>query len=49
MAMLDITWYEAQLARMAKGKQPKPNLSEWGVFFGTLFNAGIYAFRKRRA
>jgi 2,4-dienoyl-CoA reductase-like NADH-dependent reductase (Old Yellow Enzyme family) len=49
MAMLEITWYEAQLARMANGKKPKPNLSEWGVFFGTLFNAGIYAFRKRRA
>jgi 2,4-dienoyl-CoA reductase-like NADH-dependent reductase (Old Yellow Enzyme family) len=49
MAMLEITWYEAQLARMANGKKPKPNLSEWGVFFGTLVNAGIYAFRKRRA
>jgi 2,4-dienoyl-CoA reductase-like NADH-dependent reductase (Old Yellow Enzyme family) len=49
MAMLEITWYEAQLARMANGKKPKANLSEWGVFFGTLFNAGIYAFRKRRA
>ncbi len=49
MAMLDITWYEAQLARMAKGKKPKPNLSEWRVFFGTLLDAGIYAFRKRRA
>jgi 2,4-dienoyl-CoA reductase-like NADH-dependent reductase (Old Yellow Enzyme family) len=49
MAMLEITWYEAQLERMANGKKPKPNLSEWGVFFGTLFNAGIYAFRKRRA
>ncbi len=49
MAMLDITWYEAQLARMSKGKQPKTNLSEWGVFFGTLLNAGIYAFRSRRA
>jgi 2,4-dienoyl-CoA reductase-like NADH-dependent reductase (Old Yellow Enzyme family) len=49
MAMLEITWYEAQLARMANGKKPKPNLSEWGVFFGTLFNEGIYAFRKRRA
>lgn len=49
MAMLDITWYEAQLARMAKGKKPKANLSEWGVFFGTLLNAGIYAFRSRRA
>jgi 2,4-dienoyl-CoA reductase-like NADH-dependent reductase (Old Yellow Enzyme family) len=49
MAMLDITWYEAQLARIAKGKQPKENLSEWGVFFGTLLNAGVYAFRSRRA
>jgi 2,4-dienoyl-CoA reductase-like NADH-dependent reductase (Old Yellow Enzyme family) len=49
MAMLNITWYEAQLARMAKGKNPKPNLSEWGVFFMTLANAGIYAFRSRRA
>jgi 2,4-dienoyl-CoA reductase-like NADH-dependent reductase (Old Yellow Enzyme family) len=49
MAMLDITWYEAQLARMANGKQPNENLSEWGVFLGTLLNAGIYAFRSRRA
>lgn len=49
MAMLEITWYEAQLARMGKGKDPKPNLSEWGVFFKTIAAAGIYAFRKRRA
>ncbi len=49
MAMLEITWYEAQLARMAKGKKPKANLSEWGVFFKTLANAGAYAFRSRRA
>jgi 2,4-dienoyl-CoA reductase-like NADH-dependent reductase (Old Yellow Enzyme family) len=49
MAMLEVTWYEAQLARMAHGKKPKANLSEWGVFFKTLLNAGIYAFRKRRA
>jgi 2,4-dienoyl-CoA reductase-like NADH-dependent reductase (Old Yellow Enzyme family) len=49
MAMLDITWYEAQLARMSKGKKPKTNLSEWSVFFGTLLNAGVYAFRQRRA
>jgi len=49
MAMLDIVWYEFQLARMAKGRLPKPNLSEWGVFFKTLASAGTYAFRKRRA
>ena len=49
MAMLDITWYEQQLARMAKGKQPKANLSEWKTFIHVLLSAGIYAFRKRRA
>jgi len=49
MAMLNITWYEQQLARMAKGKKPKANLSEWKTFFHVLFSAGLYAFRKRRA
>jgi 2,4-dienoyl-CoA reductase-like NADH-dependent reductase (Old Yellow Enzyme family) len=49
MAMLDIVWYEFQLARMACNKKPKPNLSEWGVFFKTLANAGLYSFKKRRA
>lgn len=49
MAMLDITWYEFQLARMADKKAPKPELSEWVTFAKTLAGAGIYAFRKRRA
>lgn len=49
MAMLDITWYEFQLARMAQKKAPKPNMSEWGTFFKTLLGAGMYAFKKRRA
>ena len=49
IAMLDIVWYEFQLARMAKGRVPKPKLSEWGVFLKTLASAGSYAFRKRRA
>ncbi len=49
IAMLDIVWYEFQIARMAKGHRPKPKLSEWGVFAKTLASAGIYAFRKRRA
>jgi 2,4-dienoyl-CoA reductase-like NADH-dependent reductase (Old Yellow Enzyme family) len=49
MAMLDIVWYEFQLARMARNKKPKPKLSEWGVFFKTITSAGIYAFKKRRA
>ncbi|MCP5161148.1 MAG: NADH:flavin oxidoreductase/NADH oxidase family protein [Hahellaceae bacterium] len=49
IAMLDITWYEFQLARMAKRQSPKANLSEWSTFFRTLAGAGMYAFRKRRA
>jgi len=49
MALLDITWYEFQLARMADKKKPKPNMSEWSTFFKTLSGAGMYAFRKRRA
>ena len=49
MALLDITWYEFQLERMANKKKPNPNMSEWGTFFKTLSAAGMYAFRKRRA
>jgi 2,4-dienoyl-CoA reductase-like NADH-dependent reductase (Old Yellow Enzyme family) len=49
MAMLDITWYEHQLERMAKRKAPKQDLSEWVSFFKTLSTAGMYSFRKRRA
>jgi hypothetical protein len=49
MAMLDITWYEFQLARMADKKAPDPKMSEWITFAKTLAGAGIYAFKKRRA
>ncbi len=49
IAMLDITWYEYQLARIAQHKQPNPTLSAWPVFMKTLYSAGKYAFRKRRA
>ena len=49
MALLDITWYEFQLARMANKKKPNPGMSEWSAFFKTLSGAGVYAFRKRRA
>lgn len=49
MAMIGITWYEQQLARIAKGKDPKANLSAWNVVAKTLLGAGFYAFKKRRA
>lgn len=47
--MLGITWYEHQLWRMAKGKNPKPSLSAWGVIIKTMLSAGIHGFKKRRA
>lgn len=49
MGMLSITWYEHQMWRMAKGKNPKPSLNAKWVVFKTVLSAGIYAFRKRRA
>ncbi|WP_062262003.1 NADH:flavin oxidoreductase/NADH oxidase family protein [Endozoicomonas arenosclerae] len=49
IAMLDLTWYEAQLSLMGKGKQPNSSLSGWNVLLQTLGNMGSYAFRKRRA
>ncbi|MGI9279243.1 MAG: NADH:flavin oxidoreductase/NADH oxidase family protein [Endozoicomonas sp.] len=48
IAMLDLTWYEAQLSLMGKGKQPNTNLSGWNVLLQTLGNMGSYAFRKKR-
>jgi len=49
MVLLNMSWYEAQLARMAKGKSPKPNLSEWVSTLKVFSHLGVYAFRKRRA
>jgi 2,4-dienoyl-CoA reductase-like NADH-dependent reductase (Old Yellow Enzyme family) len=49
MAMLDITWYEFQLARMAKGKAPKPNLSSWSAVAQIMAGLGMQAFKQRRA
>ena len=49
MVLLNMSWYEAQLARMANGKLPKQNLSEWFSTFKVFSHLGVYAFRKRRA
>lgn len=49
MAMLDITWYEHQLARIARGKRPKRRLSAWEVTVRTFLATGVHAFRQRRA
>lgn len=49
MTMLDITWYEFQLARMGEGKSPKPGLSAWSAVTQILASLGMQAFKKRRA
>ena len=49
MVMLNMSWYEAQLARIANGKEPKLNLSEWYSTFKVFMHLGVFAFRKRRA
>jgi len=48
-SMLDITWYEFQLARLSKGKPVDPNQSAWGAVLKTVFSLGAQAFKKRRA
>ena len=46
--LLNITWYEHQIARLAEGLQPKPNLSTWVSVAMTLRDQGLAIFRKRR-
>jgi 2,4-dienoyl-CoA reductase-like NADH-dependent reductase (Old Yellow Enzyme family) len=43
-----LMWYEHQMWRIAKGKDPKPNLSAMGVVIKTMLTAGWYSFKKRR-
>ena len=49
MVLLNMSWYEVQLARIAKGKSPKLNLSEWYSTWVVFKHLGLFAFRKRRA
>ncbi|WP_420583895.1 NADH:flavin oxidoreductase/NADH oxidase family protein [Ruegeria sp.] len=49
MFMLAITYYETQIRRMAKGREPKPGLSAWHTVFQNLTAMGTAAFKKRRA
>ena len=49
MVLLNMSWYEVQLARIANGKLPKLNLSEWYSTWVVFKHLGVFAFRKRRA
>ncbi len=47
--MLDVTWYEHQLARMGAGDEPDPSAGVWGTVWGLVRTGGAAVFRKRRA
>jgi len=49
MAMLDITWYEQQLARIGNGKATRPGMSAWVSVLKTFGALGSHAFQRRRA
>lgn len=49
LSMLDITWYENQLARIGDGKAPQPDLSPWRSIGSSLYSMGFGAFKQRRA
>jgi len=48
LAMLDVTWYEAQLDRLGRGDAPRKDLSAWSAMALMMRRAGVYAFRPRR-
>lgn len=48
-AMLDISWFEQQLHRLAKGKPSNKNLGAWSAAFHALLSTGVHTFQKRRA
>jgi 2,4-dienoyl-CoA reductase-like NADH-dependent reductase (Old Yellow Enzyme family) len=49
MALLEVTWYEQQLAYIAHGKNPKPDQNIWFSLAKTILTTGFQVFQKRRA
>jgi len=48
-SLLEIGWYEQQLARIGKSKLPKPKLNVWRSLLQNLLENGRSVFLKRRA
>lgn len=49
IGMLPIAWYEVQLARIADGKDPDPDLGAWSAVAKSLWRNGLDGIRQRRA
>jgi 2,4-dienoyl-CoA reductase-like NADH-dependent reductase (Old Yellow Enzyme family) len=49
LAVLDVTYYENQIARIAKGKAPRPKLSALRSVLMSMGKNGVQTFKLRRA
>lgn len=49
MVLLNMSWYEVQLARIGQGKLPEPKLNAWVATLKILWGVGVFAFKSRRA
>jgi hypothetical protein len=49
LPLLEVTWYEQQLALIADGKAPQPDRNVWLSLGQTIIENGMEIFRKRRA
>lgn len=49
IGLIEATWYGEQLGRMAKGKQPDPNMSVLEATVRSFLAKGVKAFQQRRA
>ena len=48
-SMLDVTWFQAQLERLSRGKPARADLGPWRAVAQTLRRVGVHAFGPRRA
>ncbi len=48
MGLMEVVWYERQLKRIAKGREPRPNESGLSAFLKSVFTSGWGTFRTRR-
>ncbi len=49
MSMMDVTYFENQIAAIASGKGAQPGMSAWESVARTFASQGLQAFRQRRA
>lgn len=48
MGIMEVLWYERQLKRIARGKEPRPDESGLSAFLKSALNSGWGTFRTRR-